>query len=115
MIYFTTLISTLLLSHIARATPACGDVASPKDTYDLYDNEQQFSVAFQSESAVFDPSYENNPGGNTASLACGSRLTKYPKYSDIPGFPLVGGAMNAKPNTDGCGSCWLIINRIRKK
>ena len=34
MIYLTTFILTLLLSHIACATPACGDVTSPKELYE---------------------------------------------------------------------------------
>jgi hypothetical protein len=34
MIYFITFILTLLFSHITRAAPACGDVASPEEPYD---------------------------------------------------------------------------------
>jgi len=107
MIYFTTLIFTLL-SHIARATPACGDVASPHDTYDLYDNKQ---LVFTPYRAVFDPTYENGEG-NTIGLACGSTLaSKYPKFKDIPGFPFVGGAIGATHDSDGCGRCWVLTNQ----
>ena len=47
MIYFTTLIFTLLLSHIARAVPACGDVASPEDQYDTYDDGQPVLATYK--------------------------------------------------------------------
>ena len=34
MIYFTTFVLSILLSHIVRATPACGDVTPPNELYD---------------------------------------------------------------------------------
>jgi len=115
MICFTTLIFTLLLSHIARAMPACGDVASPHDTYDLYDNEQ---LVFTSYNAVFNPMYENGDG-NTMGVACSDGAnglaSRYPKFRDIPGFPYIGGAFDVTWGSPNCGKCWKLHNKKTNK
>jgi hypothetical protein len=56
MIYFTTFIFTLLLSHIARAMPPCGDVASPEELFDTYDDEQVLA----SYKVTWDATYDGN-------------------------------------------------------
>jgi hypothetical protein len=110
MIYFkfTTFIFTLLLAHITRAMPACGDAASPEDMYDpMYDDEQvMFATYFATWSSKYD-----NPNGITKSLACSEISLKYPHFHNIPNFPFIGGAFNIQePNSPNCGHCWKLTN-----
>ncbi|KAI0265480.1 hypothetical protein BGY98DRAFT_1035672 [Russula aff. rugulosa BPL654] len=85
MIYFTTFIFTLLLSHITRAVPACGNAASPKDLYDTtYDDSR--GVA------------STQPDGDTKTL-------------DIYLFPSIGGAFDIKNKISfACNRCWKLHN-----
>ena len=72
MIYFTTFIFTLLLSHIARAVPARDDVASPKEyeSYDAYDDEQLVLATYK---VMWNSKYDD-PNGSTNSVACSAGL-----------------------------------------
>jgi len=112
MIYFATFIFTLLLSHIARAVPACGDDASPKDLYDpVYDDVQQpFVLEY---SVTWDDKYDNKLG-ETKTLTCSKLAHKYPKFKDLPNFPYIGAAFDVK-NGFHCGKCWKLRNKKTDK
>jgi hypothetical protein len=110
MMYFTTLIVTLLLSHIARAMPACGDVASPQDMYDIYDNEQLVLAPYRATlNQLFD-----NPDSNTNGVACSDGqnglASRFPQFKYFNTFPFVGGAVDTRWNSTNCGKCWQLTN-----
>ena len=103
MFYFTTFIITLLLAHITRAVPACGDVASSEGMYHpMYDAEE---ILF---SVTWDSKYDD-PNGNTSSLPCDFILHSH--FKDIPGFPYLGAAYDIRgKNSPNCGKCWKLTN-----
>jgi Cerato-platanin len=112
MIYFTTFILTLLLSHIARATPACGDVASPEELYDptyadAADGQHVLPIILYN--VTWTTKYDNK-SGSTKSGACSNLARHYPHYKDFHDFPYIGGAYNVKPNNQYCGSCWNLTD-----
>jgi Cerato-platanin len=108
MIYFTSFIFTLLLSHVARAVPACGDVASPQE---LYNSKQSFVPIIYT--VTWDATYDN-PNGNTDTVACSNGPNgldgKYPQFHDFPDFPYLGGAFNVKWGSPNCGQCWKLTD-----
>ena len=108
MIYFTTFIFTLLLTHTARAVPACSDVAPPEDMYDpTYDDEQ---LVLATQNATRDPNYDD-PNGDTRTLACSYLYPRYPYLKDLPDFPYIGGSYNIRwPHLPNCGKCWKLTN-----
>jgi hypothetical protein len=113
MIYFTTFIFTLLIAHIARAVPACGNVASPEDMYDpTYDDEQ---LLFATDPATWDSKYDN-PSGDSHSLECSNFPPKYPHFKDLPDFPLIGASSDIQGHkSPNCGKCWkLTYPKTRK-
>jgi len=117
MIYFTTFIFTLLLSHIVRAVPACDDVASPKDLYDTtYDDVQQ--PLFAERKVKYDGKYDHKHG-DTSKVACAHRphglAHRYKHFKDIPGFPYIGAAFDVKPGSPNCGKCWKLRNKKTHK
>jgi Cerato-platanin len=114
MIYFTTFIFTLLLSHIARAVPACGDDASPKDLYDTsYDDVQQ--PLFIEYRVEYDEKYDHK-NGDTKKLACGHSLApRYPHLKDIPHYPYIGAAFDIHKGSHNCGKCWKLHNKKTNK
>lgn len=109
MIYFTTVIFTLLLSHVARAVPACGDVAYFEDQYDAYGEASAASYK-----VTWDATYDN-PNGNTDTVACSNGphglAGKYPHFKNFPDFPYLGGAYDVKWGSDSCGKCWKLHNK----
>ena len=109
MIYFTTFIFTILLSHNTRAVPACGNAASPKDLYNpTYDNVQQpFPIIYP----VTSSNFYDNPNGNTKTLVCSKLAEQFPHFKDFLRFPYIGGSFNIKndPNCR-CGMCWELHN-----
>ncbi|KAF8489431.1 Cerato-platanin-domain-containing protein [Russula emetica] len=113
MIYFTTFIFTLLLAHIARAVPACGDAASPKDLYDpTYDEVQQPLL----DTYKVTPSDRyDDPNGSTKSVDCSDGPNglahRYPTFQKIPGFPNIGAVFNVEPGSPNCGKCWWLYNK----
>jgi hypothetical protein len=112
MIYFTSLIFTLLLAHIARAQPACDDVASSQVLYD--DTEQSF---FAINKVTWDATYDN-PNGNTNSVACSNGphglAPQYPHFKNFPDFPYLGGAFNVQFGSPNCGKCWRLASTKTK-
>ena len=104
MIYFTTFIFTLLLSHIARAVPACGDAASPKDLYDsTYDDVQQpFPTKYK---VSWDEKYDKKTT-STKSITCSNLAPKYADFDEIPNYPYIGGGAHIKLNGQYCEECW---------
>jgi hypothetical protein len=112
MIHFTTFIFTLLLAHIARAVPACGDVAPPEDMYNpTYDNEQRtLAACWIPSNAKYD-----DPKGDTKSVACKNLAHRYPHFKDIPGFPYIGAASNVQPHSPNCDKCWKLTDKKTHK
>jgi hypothetical protein len=109
MIYFTTFIFTLLLSHITRAVPACGNAASSKDLYDpTYDDVQQpFDAPTMKVNVTWSDFYDN-PDGDTKTLVCPEQV---PHFKDIHLFPFIGGAFDIKNKTSfDCNRCWRLLN-----
>jgi hypothetical protein len=106
MIYFTTFIFTLLLSHIARAAPGCGDVASPQELYDM-----EYLPTYK---VTWDATYDN-PNGNTNSVACSNGphglASRYPHFKNFPDFPYLGGAFDVKWGSPNCGKCWKLFDK----
>ena len=113
MIYFTSLIFTLLLAHIARAVPACDDVASPQVAYD--DTEQ---LVLNTYKVTFDSVYDR-PEGSTDSVACSNGphglASKYPHFKNFPDFPYLGGAFDVKWGSPNCGKCWKLTDKKSKR
>jgi hypothetical protein len=113
MIYFSTFILTLLLSHIARAMPACGDVASPEDVYDTCDTYED-ELVFAHHKVTWDAAYDN-PNGNTNTVACSNGphglAGTYPLFKDFPDFPHIGGAHDTKRGSKNCGKCWKLTDK----
>jgi len=111
MIYFTTLIFTLLLSHIARAMPTCDDVASPEDQYDAYHDDELVLATYK---VTWGATYDN-PNGNTLGVACSNGphglADTYPKFHDFPDFPFLGGAFDTKWGSSNCGKCWKLTDK----
>jgi hypothetical protein len=124
MIYFATFVFTILLSHIARAMPACGDVASPEGLYDTYDDtydDEQFleqPVLDDTYKVTWDSTYDN-PNGNTDSVACSNGphglAGTYPQFKDFPISPYIGGAFDVKWGSPNCGKCWKLYNKKTNK
>ncbi len=118
MIYFTTFILTLLLSHIARATPACGDVASPEELYDpMYADARaaQHALPIPVYDVVWSNRYDD-PNGATKNVACWSLLRHALHFKDFAHFPYIGGAFNIKQGSQyNCGQCWQLTNGKTKK
>jgi Cerato-platanin len=110
MIYFTTFIFTLLLSHIARAMPTCGMYASPENLYDAYDDEQLVLTTYK---VTWDATYDN-PNGNTNGVACSNGPNglagTYPQFHNFPDFPYLGGAYDTKWGSSNCGKCWKLTD-----
>ena len=106
MIYFTTFIFTLLLSHVAHAVP-CGDVASSQE---LYNTDQPILSTYK---VTWDATYDN-PDGSTNSVACSNGPNglagTYPYFEDFPDFPYLGGAFDIKWGSPNCGKCWNLTD-----
>lgn len=111
MINLTTFIFTLLLTHIAHAVPACGDAASPKDTYDLmYINEQLVVTVDDTYKVTWSDTYDNEDG-STISVTCSSLSTKYPNFGDFPDFPYIGASYDIQQSPLNCGTCWNLTSQ----
>jgi hypothetical protein len=116
MIYFTTFILTLMLSHIVRAMPACGDVTPPEELYDpMY---ADYADGQHAVPAVLPPflfnvtgsSFYDNPNGDTKKVACFNFAHRYPHFGNIPLFPFIGGSFFIKRGSMSCFSCWNLTN-----
>ena len=119
MIYFTTVIFTLLLAHIARAVPACDDAPSSEDLYDYDPTYDDFQQPLVTEYKVkWDHKYDNKYG-ETKKAACGhgphGLAHRYPYYKDFPDYPYIGGAYDVKKGSPNCGKCWKLHNKKTKK
>ena len=108
MIYFTTFIFMLLLSHTARAIPACGDVAHPEELYDT-----TFTVAQHAPSTVISDvtwsSYYDIPNGDTKKVVCSQLAPRYPHFKNFPHFPYIGGVQGGFGRIP-CGKCVKLKN-----
>jgi hypothetical protein len=114
MIYFTTFIFTLLLAHITRAVPGCGDAASPEGLYDpTYDDVQE--PLFAEHKVTWDPKY-GHKHGDTKTVECRRLAHRYPQFKDFPDFPYIGAAHNIKEHdSPNCGKCWKLHNKKTHK
>lgn len=124
MVYITTFILTLLLSHIARALPrACGDVIvislesdSPRGL-SYGDGDGQYTipnpVPMAQYKTSYDPTYDNQDV-SMDKVACSDGrhglAARFATFRDIPTFPYIGGAFDIVWNSPNCGSCWLLTN-----
>jgi hypothetical protein len=117
MIYLTTFILTLFLTHIAHALPrACRDPISPESsTQDPY-YDAQYNLLIQPSPlrATFDNTFDN-PQGSLNNVACSDGdhglAARFPLFHDLPNFPFIGGAFDIAWNSPNCGSCWQITNQ----
>jgi hypothetical protein len=93
MIYFTTFIFALFLTHVTRALP------QPSAPTPLR--------------ATFDQTFDN-PTGLLNNVACSNGdnglAAKFPTFADLPTFPFIGGAFDVAWNSPNCGGCWEITN-----
>jgi hypothetical protein len=109
MIYFTAFVLTLLLSHIARAMPTCGDVTSPEELYDPTYADAQSALPIVVYSVTWSSKYDN-ANGNTNNVSCSNGphglAPLYPHVRNFPGFPFIGGTFNIKWGSPNCGECW---------
>lgn len=118
MIYFTTFILTLLLSHIAQAIPACGDDASTEDLYDPNPTYADAQHALPTAAiAVYPVTWSSKYGdrnGSTSNVTCSNGPhglePLYPHFGNFPNFPYIGGAFNIKWGSPNCGECWHLTN-----
>ena len=107
MIYFITFILTTLLSHIARATPACGDVAPPEELYDpTYTDAQRDQHSLPP--ILYNVTWTHNydPNHSTKGIACFHIGPLYPQFKDIPYYPRIVGMSFIKSHPERCGTCW---------
>ena len=114
MIYFTTLILTLLLAHIARAVPACGDGSPLEDMYDPIRNDEQLALGDSFNYKVrFDVKYDDKQR-STNTVSCKDFLQpKYKTFGSLSHFPDIGGAYfvrDGKKPSPQCGKCRKISN-----
>ena len=129
MIYFTTFILALLLSHIACATATCDDAFSPDDAI-MYTDDQQGQHALHKPpvtnappkaphpilyAVTWAPKY-GNPNISTKSATCSNLAPQFPHFGNFPHFPYIGGARGVENSSSKiCGSCWNLTNpKIRK-
>jgi hypothetical protein len=116
MIYFTTFIFALFFTHIVRALPqGCND-----PTRDLYHNDQ-YKPPNPNPGPLPPPLHAthskryDDPHAYTKGVACGTGLNglakKYPKFSDFPHYPFIGGAYDITPHSPNCGACWKLTNK----
>ena len=122
MIYFTTFILALLLSHIACATVTCDDVFSPDDAI-MYADAQQGQHALHKPPVTKPPPtpikpppivlYDvawtgkyDNPNGSTKNVTCSNLARQYPHFGNFPHFPYLGGAWYiTNSSSKACGTC----------
>lgn len=119
MVYITTFILTLLLTHIARALPrACSGFISPEsDGLSYGEGEAQYIISNPVPAAqykvTYDPSFDN-PVGSMDSVACSNGrhglAARFALFRDVPTFPNIGGAFDIVWNSPNCGSCWNLTN-----
>jgi hypothetical protein len=113
MIYFITFILTLLFSNIARATPACGDVASPEKLYDPKYADAQHALPIVVYNVTWSSKYDNR-NGSTNNVSCSNGphglAPLYPHFRNFPGFPSIGGAFNIKWGSPNCSECWNLTH-----
>jgi hypothetical protein len=119
MIYFITFILTLLLSHITRATPACGDVASSEELYDsTYADAQHAQHAPWPPGLLYNVTWSkryDDKNGKTKSVACSNLADRYPYFKDFPHFPYIGGASFIYRGSEACGKCWNLTDAKTRK
>jgi len=121
MIYFSIFILTLILSHIARAMPACDDVddvAPPEELYDPTYNDDQQILPIILYNVTYSTKYDNKYG-DTNKTACNTGphglAHRFPHFKNFPHFPKIGGAWNVKWGSQYCGSCWNLTNVKNRK
>ena len=124
MIYFTTFILALLLSHIACATATCDDVFSPDDPI-MYTDDQQGQHALHNPPVTNAPPKAphpilypvtwakkyGDPNGDTKSVTCSKLAPLFPHFRNFPHFPYIGGARGVENSSSKvCGTCWNLTN-----
>jgi hypothetical protein len=99
MIYITTFIFALLLTHVTHALPR-----SRRDPAQPPPNPLR---------ATFDGTFDN-PQGLLNNVACSNGdnglSSTFRTFGDLPNFPYIGGAFDIAWNSPYCGGCWEITN-----
>jgi hypothetical protein len=116
MIYFTTFIFTLFLSHIARATPACGNIVSPEELNNPTHADAQIAqhaLPIIANNVTWSNEFDN-PNGDTSKVECSHYARSYKHFRDFPSFPYIGGASFVKFDKN-CGKCWNLTNLRNNK
>src|ERR1019366_8376976 len=115
MIYLTTFILTLFLTHIACALPqACHDPITPElSTPDPY-GDAQYDLPIPARWPVtYDKKYDDRYG-LTKTVVCAygkyGLNKRYPRFGDFPTFPRIGGAFDVSEDSINCGGCWKLTN-----
>ena len=108
MIYFIAFILTTLLTHIARATPACGDVACPEKLYNpaIADAQHDQHTLFPIVQDNVRWTHKYDPDHSTKGIACSYFPSQYPQFKDFPFYPNIGGMWFIKSHPELCGTCW---------
>ena len=108
MICFITFILTTLLTHIARATPACGDVACPEKLYNpaIADAQQDQHTLFPIVQDNVKWTHKYDPNRSTKGITCSYFPSHYPQFKDFPFYPNIGGMSFIKSHPELCGTCW---------
>lgn len=123
MVYITTFILALFLTHIAHALPraACSDVISLEsdDPHSLSygHGDAQYTIPNPVPAAQYKVSYDpkfDDQVGSMDRVACSDGrhglATRFATFRDIPTFPYIGGAFDIVWNSPNCGSCWQLTN-----
>jgi len=107
-----TLILALFLAPIARTVPQpCrnsifSESSTPVGQYDLgLGGPQPLDATY---TAVYNPIYDDIE--SLCDVACSNLEPFYPKISDIPFFPFLGGAINTTYHSKNCGAIWRLTN-----
>jgi hypothetical protein len=124
MIYFTTFILTLLLSHIARATSACDSSEELHNPYADSAQRDQDTLAPPHPPpppppTLYDVTWAGkyaNKSGDTKSVTCSNLAKQYPHFGNFPHFPYIGGAWNiVNKDSKLCGTCWNLTDPKTRK
>jgi hypothetical protein len=116
MIFPTTFILALILTHVAHAVPEpCHDPVPPKPPTRYPYEGQEFHLQIPSPLRTTSDSSFDNREGSFANVACSDGENGlghiFQNFGALPNFPNIGGAFDVSFNSPNCGGCWLITNK----
>jgi hypothetical protein len=119
MIYFTTFILTLLLSHIAHATSACDASEELHNPYADSAQRDQDTLAppnIPPPGILYNVTWAGKYTGDPKNVTCSNPTRQYPHFGDIPRFPNYGGAWNVvSKDSKFCRTCWNLTDPKTRK